>query len=334
MPGSGESAVCRYRHDVALPKHTAIDLGVRRRPGLDRGGGRLLFVLMVLPITVYVLVVSIWPLVYAVGISLFQYRLTDPDQVRTFVGLDNYAKAFADPSSRTALVNTLVFVIGAVSVEFVVGFGLALLLWRDTRLNHIAAALLLIPIALTPLVAGLVWRAMLNPDFGTIGYYLTHVFGISHGLTASPDTAMASIILVDAWQWTPLVMLVLLAGLKSLPIQPFEAARVDGGSPWRILRHLTLPMLAPTILLVLLIRTMDAFKVFDAVFAMTQGGPGLSTTVLNFYVYKQGLVFFDMGYAAALSTVLLVVIGLFSIVYIQIISRQARARRTGGARAA
>lgn len=293
---------------------------------LDRHGGRWLYLLMALPITLYVLVLFVWPLVYGLGISLFEYRLTDPTQTRTFVGLDNYAKAFADPSSRTALVNTLVFVVGAVALELVVGLGLALLLWRDTRLNQVAAALLLIPIALTPLVAGLVWRAILNADFGTLGYYVTTILGVRRGLTAQPDTAMLSIILVDAWQWTPLVMLILLAGLKTLPVQPFEAARVDGGSAWRILRHLTLPMLAPTILLALLIRTMDAFKVFDAVFAMTQGGPGLSTTVLNFYVYKQGLVFFDMGYAAALSTILLVVIGAFSIAYIWLIGRQQRAR--------
>lgn len=301
---------------------------------LDREGGRWLYLLMVLPITLYVLAVAVWPLVYGIGISLFQYQLTDPTQTRTFVGLDNYARAWADPGGRTALVNTLVFVIGAVAVEFVVGLGLALLLWRDTRLNQLAAGLMLIPIALTPLVAGLVWRAMLNADFGTIGYYITHVLGARRGITAQPDTAMLSIILVDAWQWTPLLMLILLAGLKTLPTQPFEAARVDGGSAWRILRHLTLPMLAPTILLALLIRTMDAFKVFDAVFAMTQGGPGLSTTVLNFYVYKQGLVFFDMGYAAALSTILLVVIAIFSLIYIQVISHQSRARRSGAAGAA
>lgn len=296
---------------------------------LDRDGGRWLYLLMAAPITIYVLVVFVWPVAYGIGISLFQYQLTDPTQTRTFVGLGNYVKAFSDASSRTALVNTLVFVVGAVGVEFLVGMGLALLLWRDSRLNQIAAALLLVPIALTPLVAGLVWRAILNADFGVLGYHITRLLGI-RGLTAEPATAMLAVILVDAWQWTPLVMLILLAGLKALPIQPFEAARVDGGSSWAIFRNLTLPMLTPTILLALLIRTMDAFRVFDAIFAMTQGGPGLSTTVLNFYIYKQGLVFFDMGYAASLSTILLVVIGCFSVVYIALIGRQERARARAG----
>ena len=202
--------------------------------------------------------------------------------------------------------------------------GLALLLWRDTRLNKIAAALLLIPISLTPLVSGLVWRAMLNADFGSIGWYLANFLGQREGLTAQSTTAMLAVIIVDAWQWTPLVMLVLLAGLKSLPVEPFEAAQVDGAGRWATVRHLAVPMLAPTIVLALLIRTMDAFKLFDVVFAMTQGGPGLTTTVLNFDVYKQGLVFFDMGYAAALSNILLVMIGIFAVIYIGVAGRQRR----------
>jgi len=291
---------------------------------LDRNGGRRLYLLMAAPITIYVLVVFVWPLVYGVGISLFHYQLTDPTrphlrgsgQLRQGVlrlQQSDLAHQHARVRDRRG------------QRRDALGMGLALLLWRDTRLNQVASALLLIPIALTPLVAGLVWRAILNPDFGMVGYYLT-TLGVRRGLTAQPETAMLSVILVDAWQWTPLVMLILLAGLKTLPMQPFEAARVDGGSSWAIFRNLTLPMLAPTILLALLFRTMDAFRVFDAIFAMTQGGPGLSTTVLNFYVYKQGLVFFDMGFAASLSTILLVVIGAFSLVYIRLIGRQERER--------
>ena len=138
---------------------------------------------------------------------------------------------------------------------------------------------------------------------------------------------MFAIVLVDAWQWTPLVMLILLAGLKSLPTEPFEAARVDGAGRWASVRHLALPLLRPTIVLALLIRTMDAFKLFDVVFAMTQGGPGLTTTVLNFHIYKQGLVFFDMGYAAALSNILLAIIGVFAVGYIWFISRERRRPR-------
>jgi multiple sugar transport system permease protein len=293
----------------------------------DRRGGGLFFLLMVAPITAYVVAVSIYPILYSLAISFFRYRLTDPTQTRTFIGLDNYTRALGDSQALTAIWNTLVFVTSAVTIEFLAGLGLALLLWRDTRLNKVASALLLIPISLTPLVSGLVWRAMLNADFGTIGWYLTHLFGFKQGLTAQGNTAMFSIVLVDAWQWTPLLMLILLAGLKSLPTEPFEAARVDGAGRWASVRHLALPLLRPTIVLALLIRTMDAFKLFDVVFAMTQGGPGLTTTVLNFHIYKQGLVFFDMGYAAALSNILLAIIGVFAVAYIGFISRERSKQR-------
>ena len=279
---------------------------------------------MVAPIAVYAIAISFYPIIYSLAISFFRYRLTDPSQTRSFIGLDNYVRAINDEGARTAVINTLVFVVGAVALEFALGLGLALLLWRDTRLNKIAAALLLIPISLTPLVSGLVWRAMLNADFGSIGWYLANFLGQREGLTAQSTTAMLAVIIVDAWQWTPLVMLVLLAGLKSLPVEPFEAAQVDGAGRWATVRHLAVPMLAPTIVLALLIRTMDAFKLFDVVFAMTQGGPGLTTTVLNFDVYKQGLVFFDMGYAAALSNILLVMIGIFAVFYIGVAGRQRR----------
>jgi len=293
----------------------------------SRRGGGLFFALMVVPIAAYVVAFSLYPLLYSFAISFFRYRLTDPTQTRTFIGLDNYARALADDETRTAALNTVAFVAGAVSLEFLIGLGLALLLWRDSRVNQVASALLLIPVALTPLVSGLVWRALLNADFGSIGWYLTQYLGLRRGLTGVPDTAMLAIILVDAWQWTPLMMLILLAGLKALSKDLFEAARVDGATDWQSFRYLVVPLLAPTIFLALVIRTMDAFKIFDVVFAMTQGGPGLATTVLNFYAYRQGLVFFDMGYAAALSNVLLVIIGAFSLVYVTILTRQDRAGR-------
>ena len=147
---------------------------------------------MVAPIAVYAIAISFYPIIYSLAISFFRYRLTDPSQTRSFIGLDNYVRAINDEGARTAVINTLVFVVGAVALEFALGLGLALLLWRDTRLNKIAAALLLIPISLTPLVSGLVWRAMLNADFGSIGWYLANFLGQREGLTAQSTTAMVS----------------------------------------------------------------------------------------------------------------------------------------------
>jgi multiple sugar transport system permease protein len=284
------------------------------------------YVLMIAPVTIYAILVSVYPLLYALIISLFRYQLTDPTQTRTFVGLANYFTAAADPEARGAIISTLAFVVGAVGAESLVGLGIALLLWRDTRANKIIAAVLLIPMSLTPLVSGLVWRALLSSDFGSVGWYLAHYFGVGQGLTAQDNTAMLAVILVDAWQWTPLMILIFLAGLRALPLDLFEAAQVDGSGAWASVRYLVLPLLRRTIVLALLIRTMDAFKVFDIIFAMTQGGPGLVTTVLNFYTYQQGLVFFNMGYAAALSNILLVLIGVFSVIYVVFIGRQRRER--------
>jgi multiple sugar transport system permease protein len=308
-----------------MPQHSMAFVGSFRR---GRRSGGLFTFLMVAPVTIYALAVSVYPLLYAIVISFFHYNLVDPGQVRTFVGLGNYTQALDDPQAVTSVVNTFVLVVGAVGLEFVVGLGLALLLWRDTTLNKFAAALLLIPISITPLVSGLIWRAMLSPDFGSIGWYLAKFLGVQQGLTAQTSTAMFAIILVDAWQWSPLMMLILLTGLRSLPLDIFDAAQVDGAGRWQTFSAVVLPLLRPTIVIALLIRTMDAFKIFDIIYAMTQGGPGLSTTVLNYYTFQQGLVFFKMGYAAALSNVLLVMIGIVSVFYIVRVGREPNQNHT------
>jgi multiple sugar transport system permease protein len=133
---------------------------------------------------------------------------------------------------------------------------------------------------------------------------------------------MAAIILIDLWQWAPLLMFIFLAGLKSLPTEPYEAARVDGASRWQSFWAITLPMLKPTILIALLLRTTQSFKVFDIIFATTAGGPGSATTVLNYHIYTVGMTFFDMGYAAALANILLVIVAFLSVLYIMVLERQ------------
>jgi multiple sugar transport system permease protein len=275
---------------------------------------------MILPATAYVFVVAVYPLLSAFLISFFDYRLTDPEQRRTFVGLANYSRAFLSLEARVALVNTIAFVAGAVALEAGLGLAVAILLQRDNRLNQVALALLLIPMSITPLVVGLLWKVLYNADFGVIGYYaLALGVPIGHGLPAENSTALASIVAVDVWEWTPLMVLIFLAGLKSLPREPFEAALADGATAVQRFWYLTLPMLRPVVLLALVFRSMDAFKIFDVIFAITQGGPGFATTVLNFYIYKQGLTFFDMGYASALSNMLLAIMAVLCYAYIRLL---------------
>ena len=278
---------------------------------------------MLAPLLVFVAFIAIYPLFFSFRISLFKYRLTDPNQTQTFLGLANYARALADPVVLQSLRVTLVYVAGTVVFEILFGLALALLLSSEMRLMRTIRATLLIPMALPPLVVGLVWKSLYNADFGVIPFYLKQVgVNVGRGPLAELKWAMPAVILIDVWQWTPLLMVIFLAGLKSLPVEPYEAAYVDGASRWQSFLYITLSLLRPTMLVALLLRTMQSFKVFDTIYATTAGGPGSVTTVLNFHIYTVGMTFFDMGYAAALANILLVVIAILSILYIMVLERQ------------
>ena len=281
------------------------------------------YFLMVAPLLIFVLVIAIYPLFFSLQISFFDYRLTDPNQTKTWVGINNYIQAFNDPLVRKSISSTLIFVFGTVSLEIIVGLGLALLLGAETRIANFIRAFLMVPMALPSLVVGLVWRALYNVDFGVLPYYLK-LMGVDMGRGPLSEIALAmpAVILIDIWQWSPLLMFIFLAGLKSLPTEPYEAAHVDGASRWQSFIYLTLPLLKPTFLIAILLRTMQSFKVFDIIYATTEGGPGTTTTVLNYHIYKVGMTFFDMGYAAALANILLVVIAILSIIYIMVLERQ------------
>lgn len=281
------------------------------------------YLIMLAPLLLFVLVVAIYPLFFSFRISLFNYRLTDPDQLQTFVGLKNYIRAFGDPIVLQSLVTTLIYVAGTVSSELLFGLGLALLLSAETAAARVVRSFLIMPMALPPLVVGLVWKSLYNADFGVIPYYLKQIgISVGRGPLSELSTAMPAVILIDVWQWTPLLMVIFLAGLKSLPNEPYEAAHVDGASRWQSFIYLTLPLLKPTFLVALLLRTMQSFKVFDTIYATTSGGPGSATTVLNFHIYTVGMTFFDMGYAASLANILLVVIAVLSVLYIMVLERQ------------
>jgi multiple sugar transport system permease protein len=179
---------------------------------------------------------------------------------------------------------------------------------------------------LPPVVAAVVWRLMLNPNFGAINGTLKQIGVDTEALTwtASPTLAMLSVIAVDVWQWTPFVFLVLLAGLQAIPQEPYEAALIDGSSRWQTFRHVTLPLLKPAILIVLLLRTMDLLRVFDQIFILTEGGPGFATETISLYIYRTAFRFFDFGYAAAMSFVLLALTNIISVFYIKLLKSETR----------
>lgn len=269
---------------------------------------------LVLPLLMVLGAVLAYPLAYSGWISLHDYRLTRLDDV-SFEGAGNYAFVLTDPSFWNALTNTLVFVVGAVGLELVLGLGLAIALRSLVRFEGVARAILLAPMFITPIAVGLMFRFLLNAEFGPIPHVLA-LAGVSIDWFG-PDMALFSLILIDAWQWTPFMILMFLAGLEALPTAPFEAARVDGASAWLTFWGLTLPLLRPVILVALIIRALDAFKVFEYVYAITRGGPGDATETMQFIIYQTGFRFFRLGEAAAMAFILVaVMMGLVVTLYL------------------
>jgi multiple sugar transport system permease protein len=310
--GGGRSSA---RPTVSIPGAPRFTYRRRRQIFLILLGG---------PALIYVLAIAIWPLAQGVSYSFYDYSLLRPAKT-AFIGLDNYRALWANEAARNSLLTTAVFTVAAVVIEFVLGLAMALLLWRDGLFQRICLALLLIPVTVTPVVVGLIFRALLAADYGLVGYYLS-TWGLSNprGLLGDSGSALPTLVVVDAWQWAPFMALILLAGLKSLPTDILEAAEADGATPFQRFRIIILPMLLPAIFLALVLRTMDAFRVFDIFFSTTNGGPADATNVLMIYAVKQGLEFFNVGFASAIANLMIVCIAIFSIAFIALIRRADR----------
>jgi multiple sugar transport system permease protein len=265
------------------------------------------------------LALSIYPLFYAIKVS-FQTGAGESARWSSA----NFARLASDGFFLSALAHTFIYAAVALTFEFLLGLGLAVLLDRPLGGRSFFRAALLIPMMLPPVVVGVVWRLMLNPDFGAINGTLKGAGLDTQALTwtASPVLAMASVIAVDVWQWTPFMFLVLLAGLQAIPQEPYEAALVDGSNAWQTFRHVTLPLLKPAILIALLLRTMDLLRVFDQIFILTEGGPGFATETVSLYIYRAAFRFADFSYAAAMSLVLLILTNVVSVGYIRMLQRQ------------
>ena len=275
----------------------------------------LLFALLLLtPALVVLLSLSIYPLIYSITISL---------QTQTAAGIkwgvSNFTRLISDTFFLTAMAHTFIYAMAALVFEFLIGLSLALLLNSQIRGRTLFRATLLVPMMLPTVVVGVVWRLMLNPNFGAVNGTLKEIGVNTEPLTwtASPKFALLSVIAVDVWQWTPFVFLVLLAGLQAIPQEPYEAALIDGSSRWQTFRYVTLPLLKPAILIALLLRTMDLLRVFDQIFILTEGGPGFATETISLYIYRTAFRFFDFGYAAAMSFVLLALTNVISTIYIR-----------------
>jgi multiple sugar transport system permease protein len=266
---------------------------VLRGSGLDR----VLPYLMLGPALFLVLGVIVYPLLDGLRSSTGFYRF---GRLVRSVGLDNYKQAFGDPLFTEALVTTLRFVVLAVTIELVLGLGLALLVARERRFIRRIRATLLLPMIVTPVVVGIVFRLIYASDVGLLAS-LAHAVGLQPlQILSNGDSAFIGLVALDVWEWTPLMFLILLAGIQSMPVEPFEAARVDGAGAWRTFLDHTLPLLRPTILVAVTLRAIDALTTFDQVYVLTRGGPGTSTQLISIYGYQTFFQFQQVGYAAAM----------------------------------
>lgn len=306
----------------------AASVGLAKRPGLRTKllgftDGRLLGYAFVAPALIGLGALILAPLVYSLVLSGYAWRLTEITLPKRFVGFTFYTQIPKDEVFREALRNTFVFVTSCVSIELCLGFLVALALLQMHRGRRLANAVILLPMIVTPVIVALIWRYLLDPQFGLVNYAI-HVLGYKKdiGWLGTPALALPSVVLIDVWEWTPFSILVLHAGMLAIPEEMLEAARVDGAKYWQVVRHLILPYLTPVILVVLLIRTMDAYRVFDTIFVLTKGGPGLATETVGMYTYRSGFIYFDMGYAMALSIVILAIIIAISAFYLRLLRRR------------
>ena len=284
------------------------------RPGRRGWGERYVQYWLVLPALVMMCAVLIYPLAYSMWISFFDWNISSVDY--SFLGLRNYVESFTNASSRFIFTQTIAFTVVCIALEFAIGMALALLMARQFVGRGLARTLLLLPMLTAPVLAGFNFRWIFNDRFGLANQLLLSVGLEPVAWLADANLARLAIVLVTIWQGVPFMMLLLLAGLESLPTSPFEAAIVDGASAWQRFLHITLPLLRPIIVVAVSLRVIDLFRTFDTVYIMTFGGPGHATELLPFYIYRAAFSSGRFGFASALSYValgvtLLILIPLF-----------------------
>lgn len=276
----------------------------------------------VAPAALVVLLVVIVPLGRALWMSLFDIQLTRPG-VEPFVGLGNYLDQLTSGDFWGATGRALFFTVVSTALELGLGMGLALLMDQPLRFRWLLRSIIILPWALPTIVNALMWRWIDNAEYGALNALLTQT-GITHSYQpwlSNSDLAMWMVIIADVWKMTPLVAILLLAGLQSVDREIVEVARIDGAGPLQLFRHILLPLLTPVILIVLVLRTMEAFKVFDLIWIMTHGGPANSTQSIAIYAYQTAYQGFDFGRGAALGYLIALVIMILAAVYLRLLGR-------------
>jgi multiple sugar transport system permease protein len=267
------------------------------------------------------------PLGYGLVLSFHRYKLTIASSRPAFVGLQNYINMFKDEIFIKSLTNNVLFALMSVSIELVVGVMVAMMLSDDNRMSRLLTTFLMVPMIIAPVASGTLWRMMMDRTYGVVNYLLSFVGIPPVSWIGDYRIALYTIVLVDCWQFIPFVALLVLSSIKSIPNSFLDAARVDGASPWKVFTKVVLPITSPVIIIVAMIRFIDAFKIFDVVFVMTQGGPGNATEMLPTYIYRQGIKFLDVGYSSATAILFILAMSLIAAVFIRL--RNLQLRRLG-----
>ncbi|GAA1081266.1 carbohydrate ABC transporter permease [Nocardiopsis composta] len=276
------------------------------------------------PALLVIALTTLYPLGSALATSFREWRINETRAPQEFVGLDQYAKAFSDDAFLNSAWVTVQFTVASVVLSVGLGLVMALILNRPSKLSSLTKALLILPFAVAPALKGFSWRFMLNPDYGVYDAMLGAVFPFLDGYDwlGSPTGALLVLVLTEVWGWAPLIALMLLGGLGSISPEIRSAAQMDGANAWQEFWRITFPLLRPLLLIVVFLKAVFSVKFFDQVVTVTDGGPGRATETLNYYVYAQGFTFLDIGYASAVSWILVVVLGALAALYLIAMARQ------------
>ncbi|MER8743859.1 sugar ABC transporter permease [Mesorhizobium sp. M1004] len=272
----------------------------------------------VVPALVVVGAVIVFPWAFTLWMSVNRWTL---GQARSFAGMENYLRLAVDQRFWESLFHTLTYTALSVAAPMFLGTVAALIFDANFPLRGLLRGVFVMPMMATPVAVALVWTMMFHPQLGVLNYLLSLVGIPAQEWIFNARTVIPSLVAVETWQWTPLVMLIVLGGLASVPREPFESAEIDGANAWQQFRYLTLPMIAPFLMIAMIIRTIDALKSFDIIYAMTQGGPGTASETINIYLYNTAFSYYDIGYGSAMAVVFFIVIVALSFILLMLRQR-------------
>jgi len=280
---------------------------------------RLFLFFSILPSLIFIFGVLIYPMVYSLYISLFEFSIAKPYYGLRFIALKNYIDIVYSFHFWNSLKVTFIFAVAVTFFEFILGLGLALLLQQEIIGRKVFISIILIPMMISPVITGVIWKLIYSPEISIFNYFLSLFRLPQIQWLATPSNALRALIIMDVWQWTSFMFLILLAGLQSLPKAPLEAALIDGASQLQRFRYITLPLMKRVIAIAIALRLFDALKIFDPVYVLTAGGPGLGTDVYSIFVYRIGFIHWHTGLASALCWVFMYIVLILTIIFFKII---------------